>query len=78
MKFFVIKIYFEILFFLLVLLSCGVWSIMLTTNLHENDTNIKTVRLGDFGFSFWINIGASGAYFYAFFIYLIAVCKSCS
>jgi hypothetical protein len=50
---------------------------MLTTNLHENDSNIKVVRLKDFGFSFWINIGASGAYLYAFFIYIIAVFQSC-
>lgn len=72
------KIYFfSILLFFLVLFSCGVWAIMLTTNLYQNDSTIKTVRLEDFGFSFWINIGASGAYLYVFFIYLIAMCKSC-
>jgi hypothetical protein len=48
---------------------------MLTTNLYQNDSNIKAVRLEDFGFSFWINIGASGAYLYGFFIYLIALCN---
>ncbi|CAF1068643.1 unnamed protein product [Adineta steineri] len=63
--------------FLSFVLSCGVWAIMLTTNLHQNDTNIKAVRLEDFGFSLWINIGASGAYFYSFFIYLITACKHC-
>ncbi|CAF1291084.1 unnamed protein product [Adineta steineri] len=63
--------------FLSFVLSCGVWAIMLTTNLHQNDTNIKTVRLEDFGFSLWINIGASGAYFYSFLIYLITACKHC-
>jgi hypothetical protein len=50
---------------------------MLTTNLHENDTMIREVRLEDFGFSFWINIGASAGYLYAFLIYVIAVCKDC-
>ncbi|UJR13463.1 hypothetical protein I4U23_000477 [Adineta vaga] len=59
------------------LLSCIVWAIMLTTNLHQNDTNIKDIRLKDFGFSLWINIGASGSYFYTFFIYIIAICKNC-
>ncbi|CAF1275118.1 unnamed protein product [Rotaria sordida] len=59
------------------LLSCGVWSIMLTTNLYQNDTNIKNVRLEDFGFSFWINIGASATYLYTFCIYLIIVCRNC-
>lgn len=64
-------------FLFLVLLSCGVWSILLTTNLYQNDPKVRDVRLADFGFSLWINIGASGFYFYAFFIYLIAICRTC-
>ncbi|CAF5021627.1 unnamed protein product [Rotaria sp. Silwood1] len=63
--------------FISFLLSCGVWSIMLTTNLHQNDTNIKYVRLENFDFSFWINIVASGCYLYSFFIYLITICRYC-
>ncbi|CAF1197875.1 unnamed protein product [Adineta ricciae] len=59
------------------ILSCLVWVLMLTTNLYQNDTNTKEIRLQDFSFSFWINIGASSTYFYVFFIYLIAMCKSC-
>jgi hypothetical protein len=62
-------------YILLVIFSCGVWSIMLTTNLYLSDSSIKAVRLEDFGFSFWINIGASGAYLYVFIIYLLALCK---
>jgi hypothetical protein len=76
-EFFSLKITSYNFFFLLVIFSCGVWAIMLTTNLHENYSPIKAVRLEDFGFSFWINIGASGAYFYAFFIYLIAIFRNC-
>ena len=67
----------SVLFSTLVILSCLVWVLMLTTNLYQNDTNTKEIRLQDFGFSIWINIGASSVYFYVFFIYLIAICKSC-
>ncbi|CAF2854043.1 unnamed protein product [Rotaria sp. Silwood2] len=63
--------------FISFLLSCAVWSIMLTINLYENNTNIKYVRLEDFSFSFWINIGASASYLYCFFIYLIAIFRNC-
>ena len=62
-------------YILLVLLSCGVWSIMLTTNLWLTNSSIRAVRLEDFGFSFWINIGASGAYLYVFIVYLLALCN---
>ncbi|CAF1201540.1 unnamed protein product [Adineta ricciae] len=64
-----------ILVFLSFLLSCAVWTIILTTNLqHDNLSNYK-VRLADFGFSFWINIGSSVAYLYTFILYLISVCQ---
>jgi hypothetical protein len=62
--------------FSLVLFSCGVWAIMLTTNLHQNNFQTPDIRLQDFGFSFWINIGSSGIYLYAFCIYLVVICKS--
>ncbi len=62
--------------FSLVLLSCAVWAIILTTNLQQKIFGITDIRLQDFGYSFWINIGASGAYLYALLIYLIAVCKN--
>jgi len=57
------------------LFSCGVWTIMLTTNFQQV-FGISDIRLQEFGFSFWINIGASSGYLYAFFIYLIAICKN--
>ena len=64
------------MFCFIVLFSCGVWAAMLTTNLQQKAFNTPDVRLKDFGFSFWINIGSSGVYLYAFLIYLIAICKS--
>jgi len=48
---------------------------MLTTNLQQN-FGTSDVRLKEFGFSFWINIGSSGVYLYAFLIYLISICKN--
>jgi hypothetical protein len=69
------KIIFLISLFFLVLLSCGVWATMLTTNLQQNIFGTSDVRIEDFGFSFWINIGSSAAYLYAIVIYLIAGCK---
>ena len=60
--------------FSLVLFSCGVWSIILTTNLHQGTG--YSIRLADFGFSFWMNIGSSVLYFYALMIYLFAGCAS--
>jgi len=63
-------------YFSLVLHSCAVWAIILTTNLQQKTFGITDIRLGDFGFSFWINIAASGIYLYALLIYLIAVCKN--
>jgi len=56
--------------------SCAVWTIMLTTNMQQKIFGTTDIRLQDFGFSFWINIGSSGAYLYALLIYLIAVCKN--
>ncbi|CAF5171757.1 unnamed protein product, partial [Rotaria magnacalcarata] len=56
--------------FLSLLFSCGVWVTMLTTNSQQDVFNISDIRLKDFGFSFWINIGSSGVYLYALFIYL--------
>ena len=54
----------------LVLFSCGVWSIMLTTNLHQEIT--PSIILSDLGFSFWINIVSSGLYLYTLLVYLLA------
>ncbi|UJR33857.1 hypothetical protein I4U23_021278 [Adineta vaga] len=57
------------------LLSCAVWTIMLTTNLQQDTFGTHDIRLKEFGFSFWINIGSSAVYLYTLIIYLIAVCK---
>ncbi|CAF1528337.1 unnamed protein product [Rotaria magnacalcarata] len=62
--------------FLSLLFSCGVWVTMLTTNSQQDVFNISDIRLKDFGFSFWINIGSSGVYLYALFIYLFMICKN--
>ncbi|CAF0804184.1 unnamed protein product [Adineta steineri] len=58
------------------LFSCGVWTMMLTTNLQQESFGTTDIRLKDFGFSFWINIGSSVLYLYALIIYLIAICKN--
>lgn len=59
----------------LVLFSCGVWSVMLTTNLQQSFSKSQ-VLLDQIGFSFWINIGSSAGYLAALVIYIIAVCKN--
>jgi len=61
--------------FYLVLLSCGVWTTILTTNLQQQLFKTSDIRLEDFGFSFWINIGSSGVYLYALIIYLTTICS---
>ncbi|CAF2334997.1 unnamed protein product [Rotaria sp. Silwood2] len=58
------------------LFSISVWALMLTTNAQQKVFELKDVRLKDFGFSFWINVVSFGTYFYAFIVYLVAICKS--
>jgi hypothetical protein len=63
-------------FFSLVLLSCAVWAIMLTTNMQQQEIfGTRKIRLVEFGFSFWTSIASSVMYLYALIIYLAAVCK---
>ena len=64
--------------YILVLLSCGVWIIMLTTNLQQPILSSNEIHLNQMGFSFWINIGSSAGYLVAFLLYLIAICKKWS
>ncbi|CAF0778520.1 unnamed protein product [Rotaria sp. Silwood1] len=58
------------------LFATTVWTMMLTTNSQQKMFKINDIRLKDFGSSFWINLGSSGVYLYAFLIYLVAICKS--
>ena len=64
------------LYYFLVLLSGGVWTMILTTNFQQEVFKRFYIRLQDFGFSFWINIASSSIYLSALVIYLIAICRS--
>ena len=48
---------------------------MLTINRQHKLFQSLPIRLDDYGFSFWINIGSSVVYFVAVVMHLIAICQ---